>query len=27
LSETELEDLLSGLMLDGAPQKSRRKIH
>lgn len=27
LTETELEDLLSGLALDGAPQKSRRKIH
>lgn len=27
LTEAELEDLLSGLTLDGAPQKSRRKIH
>lgn len=27
LTETELEDLLSGLALDGAPEKSRRRIH
>jgi len=27
LTETELEDLLSGLTLDAAPQKSQRKIH
>ena len=27
LTETELEDLLSGLTLDGAPEESRRKIH
>lgn len=27
LTEAELEDLLSGLTLDGAPPKSRRKIH
>ncbi len=27
LTETELEDLLSGLTLDAASQKSQRKIH
>ena len=27
LTETELEDLLSGLTLEAAPQKSQRKIH